>query len=330
MKPKYHTLEYFFKIHPIQPHDDSTLPFVSRKAFYRKNQTIRTWCTYDTTNVKMFCSVCLAFSIDKNPFTCGMYDRKHIYQRIFEHENNKVHNQCCEAYFIHSQKRDVGYLLQENQKRQQREEVKKNRQVLERIIDVCKVMGKRGLSFRGKRNEAAYFLKDPTMDHGTFLEMILLKSKYDAVLNEHLNNVINKSEKMHLQGSKGRGNFVTLLSHYSINNVISSLIKQTISDQINKAQIFSVLIDTTQDITVMDQCSIVLRYVTNSTIHEKLIAVKCCSDSTGKGMMELLQCALEEVKVDPAKCIGNATDGAANMQGIYNGFTAWLSKVAPE
>jgi len=77
---------------------------------------------------------------------------------------------------------------------------------------------------------------------------------------------------MHLQGSKGRGNFVSLLSHYSISNVISkisSIIKQTISSQISKAEMFSVLIDTTQDITVMDQCSIVLRYVTNGIINEK-------------------------------------------------------------
>jgi len=37
---------------------------------------------------------------------------------------------------------------------------------------------------------------------------------------------------------------------------------------------FSVLIDTTQDITVMDQCSVVLRCVTNGAINEKLIAVK--------------------------------------------------------
>ncbi|CAI6357063.1 unnamed protein product [Macrosiphum euphorbiae] len=28
-------------------------------------------------------------------------------------------------------------------------------------------------------------------------------------------------------------------------------------------------------------------------------------------------------------CIGNATDGAANMQGIYNGFTAWLENFSP-
>lgn len=65
-------------------------------------------------------------------------------------------------------------------------------------------------------------------------------------------------------------------------------------------------------------------------INERLISVKYCSDSTGKGMMELLQSSLDEVQVNIKNCVGNATDGAANMQGIFNGFTSWLTKVAPE
>jgi len=73
-----------------------------------------------------------------------MCDWKHIYQRISKQENSKGHNQCCEAYFMHIQKRDVGSLLMENQMHQQREEVKKNRLVLEKIFEVCKVIGKRG------------------------------------------------------------------------------------------------------------------------------------------------------------------------------------------
>jgi len=76
--------------------------------------------------------------------------------------------------------------------------------------------------------------------------MIILLSKYDAAaLNEHLNKIINTSEKMHKRGSQGRGCFVTLLSHYSIDNVvtsISSLIKSTISNQIKQSDMFSVLI----------------------------------------------------------------------------------------
>ncbi len=39
---------------------------------------------------------------------------------------------------------------------------------MERIIDVMKLIGKRGLSHRGKQVEAAYTLDDNTIDHGNF------------------------------------------------------------------------------------------------------------------------------------------------------------------
>jgi len=60
-------------------------------------------------------------------------------------------------------------------------EVKKKRQILERIIEVCTVIGKLGFSTRGKQNEASYFLGDLTLDDGMFLEIIILISKHDAV-----------------------------------------------------------------------------------------------------------------------------------------------------
>ncbi len=39
-----------------------------------------------------------------------------------------------------------------------REQVRKRRQVLERVVDVLKVLGKRGLSYRHMENEVAYTL----------------------------------------------------------------------------------------------------------------------------------------------------------------------------
>ncbi|CAI6368942.1 unnamed protein product [Macrosiphum euphorbiae] len=176
-----------------------------------------------------------------NSFTTGLNDWRHVHQRIKEHENN------------------IGNLLFDNQNRLQREEVKKCRQVLDQIINVIKLIGKCGLSIRGKRNEAAYLLNNESVDHGNFLELIILLSKYYVVLNEHLNSVKKKSENQHNRNSKGRGNLVTFLSHYTtdnIINIISNLIKSTISKKIKEANMFSVLLDTTQDISVMDQCSI--------------------------------------------------------------------------
>lgn len=62
---------------------------------------------------------------------------------------------------MHCHQKDIGSLLNSNQMHLHREEVKKNRQILERIIEVIKIIGKRGLSVRAKRNEAGYFLRDP-------------------------------------------------------------------------------------------------------------------------------------------------------------------------
>lgn len=67
--------------------------------------------------------------------------------------------------------------------------------MLERIIDVMKLIGKRGLSHRGQQVEAAFTLDDDTIDHGNFLEIILLLGKYDVCLKEHLTLSIEKSKK---------------------------------------------------------------------------------------------------------------------------------------
>ena len=67
----------------------------------------------------------------------------------------------------------------------------------------------------------------------------------------------------------------------------------------------------------------------NKVVRERLLAVDHCSDSTGKGFFELLRNVLEENGLDVSSCIDNATDGAANMQGVYNGFSAWLNKESP-
>jgi len=74
-----------------------------------------------------------------------------------------------------------------------KKEIENRRQVLFRIIDIIKLIGKRGLSYRGKTNEAIYTLDNPSLDHGNFLEMILLVGKYDPVLKAHLDKAIKNS-----------------------------------------------------------------------------------------------------------------------------------------
>lgn len=64
-------------------------------------------------------------------------------------------------------------------------------------VEVVRVIGKRGLSYRQEENEAAYALDDDGLDHGIFLKRIISLGKYDVCLTEHLSNVIEKSKKVH-------------------------------------------------------------------------------------------------------------------------------------
>ncbi|KAJ8402055.1 hypothetical protein AAFF_G00372900 [Aldrovandia affinis] len=213
-----------------------------------------------------------------------------------------------------------------------RQQVRKKRQVLERVVDVVKAIGKRGLSYRHVENEAAYKWDDCTLDHGNFLELILVIGKYDVSLKEHLDECMKKSKELHASsGTKGRGSLITLLSKTTVNSVIDSighLIQETIASDIQKAGMFTVQLDTTQDVTSQDQCAVVLRYVTEA-VHERLVAVVKCHAATGEYFVDLLSEVLDRLKLDKAMCIGNSTDGASNMQGQYRGFSALMASQSP-
>ena len=90
-----------------------------------------------------------------------------------------------------------------------------------RIIDIIKVIGKQGLTYRGKRNERASELTKSDIHQGNFLEIVKLVAKYDFVLRCHINKVSEQSQKQKdkrhntAQATKyhGRGSLVTFLSN---------------------------------------------------------------------------------------------------------------------
>ena len=136
----------------------------------------------------LYCTVCLAFAKpgETNPFISGTQDWKHVSQRVEEHERSNMHRLCAEAYLLRASKADIASLLHGPQVAAHRDQVRKRRQVLERVVDIVKVIGKRGLIYRGTQSEAAYTLDDMSIDHGNFLELIILLGKYDVCMKEHL------------------------------------------------------------------------------------------------------------------------------------------------
>ena len=120
---------------------------------------------------------------------------------------------------------------------------------------------------------------------------------FDVVLKEHLNQVGSTAK----EGGGGIGG--ELISKTTINNIldlIHDLIIETIVSEINNATMFSVMLDTTQDIAVDDQCAIVVRYVTYQ-VYERLMGLEICHDTKGRAMFETLSGCISSIGLN-IKC----------------------------
>ncbi|XP_065683892.1 uncharacterized protein LOC124809517 [Hydra vulgaris] len=325
-KPYNNNIEEFFNYHPKQPVQN--VPFNNKIYFRKHDQQNRQWLSFCEDNNKLYCSICLAYGgSNENIFTKGFSNWDYVHQYIERHETSKFHDENVMNHFMRS-KNTLNITTQFRSLR--KENIMFNRNVLTRVINVIKLIGKRGLSYRGKRNESLYTFDDDNVDHGTFIEIIILLSKYDDTLKNHLRNCIEKSKKIHECGKRqGRGNLISFLSKTTVNYVIeaiSQLIKNKISQQINDSGMYSIQIDTTQDVSVQDQCVVVVRYINNNNINERLLSTINMDSSTGESFYNVVKELLEINNIDITKCIGNSTDGASNMQGKYQGFSAHMLK----
>ena len=86
-------------------------------------------------------------------------------------------------------------------------------------------------------------------------------------------------------------------------------------NSVREAGIYSVQIDSVQDITSIDKCSVILRFV-RENVEERLLAVVDSHWATGADLCNLLKKVLQKQNIDVSKCISDSTDGASNMWAI--------------
>ncbi|XP_050064310.1 uncharacterized protein LOC126553187 [Aphis gossypii] len=333
----------FFSKHPIQPM--TTKGKLNFKRIYYKElpngEVIqRKWISYCIETNCLYCSNCMAYGKPVNvgekesKFISGYESdiklQKCLYRDIVRHENSIFHqNSSCTAVRFQLNK-DIECIINRDVMAKRSQEVHNRRQVLERLIDIVIFIGRQGIPYRGK-HEAANSLKNIEVNHGNFLELVLLISKYDTILNQHVKMSITLSEKA--KSKKGRGSLITFMSKNFINNniiiPIGAAIQGTIVKEIKECIKFSIMIDSTQDVSVMDQLAICVRYIFNGVVQERLLSLVVCHNSSGIGLFNLLKEEIKKLGLMLNDIVACSFDGAANMKGIYNGLQAHLKSVNP-
>ena len=98
-------------------------------------------------------------------------------------------------------------------------------------------------------------------------------------------------------------------------------ITNVITKQINECLAWSLIVDTTPDLTHTEQLSICLRIVAiDGKVTEHLLGCNKTESTTGKSLFEIIVKAFESKGVSLEKLKAQTYDGASNMSRRYNGL----------
>lgn len=194
-------------------------------------------------------------------------------------------------------------------------EIKYWTEVLKRIVEVIRFLSARGLAFRGEHEVIG------SPNNGNYLGVMELISKFDPFLKEHFN----------LHANQGRGH-VSYLSKdicEEFIHIMANKVKNEIVSQIKRAKYFSLIVDSTPDVSHVDQLSIVFRYCLDGYVYERFFCFLLINSHTGASLKEIILQVLCNNKIDIVYCRAQTYDNASNMSGKYSGLQARIKEVNP-
>jgi len=116
------------------------------------------------------------------------------------------------------------------------------------------------------------------------------------------------------------------------NEFITLIAKKTrlvIVNEIKKAGYYSISVDSTPDISHIDQLTIIIRYVTCNGPVERFLTFINIENHTGKYLAPILLEFMVDNEIDINLCRGQSYDNASNMSGPYSGMQAIIKANNP-
>jgi len=149
-----------------------------------------------------------------------------------------------------------------------------------------------------------------------------LIAKFDPFLKEHLNNYGNKGS--------GKSNYISSHIIRELISLMADKVLIVIVEEIKNAKYFGLIVDSTPDVTHIDQLAIVLRYVkSDGQVIERFIK---CIDIYSHNAEYFTSTVIETIKqlgLNIENSVGQSYDNASNMAGKYTGLQARIKKKAP-
>ena len=304
---------------PSKPKPQGHYRYFSNSMFYAQKtngeEQLYKWILYSPSKGSIYCLFCVLMNSRSSQFahSDGFSDWNHARNLIRAHNESEMHRDCviniCNRQG--NQRSQIDYELHQ----QCGEQKKYWREVLLRVVKVTSFLAERGLAFRGSNEKIG------SVQNGNFLGCIELIAQFDPFLATHLKNF----------GDKGTGN-PSYLSSTIFEEFVESMadeVRDTIVKEIRAAKYFSVSVDSTPDISNVDQLTVIIRYVQNGKAVEHFLTFLQISSHTGEQLASTLLEYLRLQQISFSDCRGQSYDNASNMSGRYSGMQARLKQLNP-
>ena len=278
-----------------------------------KETSKRSWLCYSPTKSSLFCFTCKVMNVKGNQFSEGGFNDWHnAATRVLTHEQTAAHRNAL-----------ISILNRQNEKQrvdaQLTKELKDEKdywtKVLERIVAVISFIAERGLAFRGDEEIIG------SAHNGNYLGILELLAKFDPFLQEHLKNY----------AQKGTGT-TSYLSHSICDEFIALLAQEVtakIIEELKEHIFFSISLDSTPDMSHVDQLTMIVRYVLSSGPVERFVKFLTMEGHSADQMYQSLRSFFDEHGIDSKYLRGQSYDNASNMSGRYNGLQAKVKEDCP-
>ncbi len=163
--------------------------------------------------------------------------------------------------------------------------------VLRRSIAVICTLAERGLAFRGTEERFG------SLQNGNFLGLLKFINQFDPFLAGHILKYENSG--------KGNPSYLSKTTCEELIQLIAQKVHALIVDEVKSSRYFSLSVDSTSDLSHIDQLSVVLRYLKDGQPTKRFLIFLEMKSHTGEEMAnQVLQYLREVCKVNFSKCRG--------------------------
>lgn len=280
-------------------------------------QTIeRDWLCYSPSQGKLFCFYCKLMTDAQHFGKSGCADWRHITMLISSitmlisrHESSSSHKDAVVAFQL---RKCVKQRIDASLNKQTRAHEKYWYCVLERISEVIRFLSERGLAFRGSNENIG------SPNNGNYLGIIELLSKLDPFLEQHI--------RTHANQGRGQTSYLSSTVMEELIELMGNEVFLQIVDKCRSAKFYSISVDSTPDISHIDQLTCVVRYVLPSGPVERFLTFLEPASHTVEELGNLALAFLKKHSIPIEDCRGQTYDNASNMSGRYNGMQAVIKR----